>query len=404
MTDVTTSAAPGRKILRNVSVRWLLGQIHLWTGIIFCIPFVLLGVSGSVLMIEHDTPNRFVADPAAGTYKSVNEIIEAARAVAPPNAVASGYDAPPATGEPAIVRFTMPRREGEGQAAPRPGPQAGSRVEVDPVSLSASLVQPRAVGNVAGGYTFERLMHDMHGRMLISGPNGRAFVGWLGVFMTFLGFSGIVLWWPKKGQWKSAFSFRCGQSALRVNREIHGAIGIWGLIVFIIVSISGVYICFPQTINDVVDASPAVRDMRNQQPFNVTPIEGETPLDADAAVALAKGAVEGGIVRTITLPATPTQPYRVAMSREGEFNGTPRATVIIDPWQKAAVEVRDPASYTTMNKFLSWQRQMHAGNGLGWIWWILVLLSGFLPLVFVITGLSMWLLKRRNKRRVAAQG
>ena len=65
--------------------------------------------------------------------------------------------------------------------------------------------------------------------------------------------------------------------------------------------------------------------------------------------------------------------------------------------------MRDPSSYSTGDKFLAWQRPMHAGNGLGLIWWGLVFVIGFLLPLFVGTGLTMWLLKRRNKRRVAAQ-
>jgi uncharacterized iron-regulated membrane protein len=153
-----------------------------------------------------------------------------------------------------------------------------------------------------------------------------------------------------------------------------------------------------------VDASPAVRDLRNQQPFPVTPIADVTPLDADGAVALARDVIAGGIVRSITLPANPEQPYRVALSREGDYTGVPRATVIVDPWQKKVAEVRDPAAYGMVDKFLAYQRQLHAGYTLGLGWWVLVLLSGLLPPLFVGTGLTMWLLKRRNKRRLAAQG
>ena len=404
MTDVSAPSAPAtRKLSAGFSLRRFLAWLHLWVGIIFCIPFIALGVSGSVLMVGHELPAKFTENGAAGSYKSVAEIVEAAKTIAPEGRVASGYDAPAAPGDSAVVRFAAPRREGGPQGAPaRPGPQ--TRVLVDPVTLAVQIDQPTAGPNAPNqGFNFMRLMHDMHGRLLIEGSTGRQVVGWLGVFMCGLGLTGIIMWWPRPGQWKAAFKVRFGQSALRVNRELHGAVGIWGLIVFMIVSFSGVYIVFPQTINAATNASPAVRDLRNQQPFPVTPIADETPLDADAAAALAREAVEGGIVRAITLPANPEQPYRVALSRAGDYNGAPRATVVVDPWQKKVADVRDPATYSSGDKFLAWQRPMHAGNGFGLIWWGLVFVIGFLPPLFVGTGLSMWLLKRRNRRRVAAQ-
>lgn len=404
MTDTTAPAAPAKKLFAGFSLRRFLGWLHLWTGIIFCIPFALLGLSGSALMLGHDLPNDFAENAAASTYKPIAEIIAAAQAVAPEGRIPAGYDAPEHASDPAVVRFSAPRREGQAPAGP---PQRGqTRVTVDPVSLEAKAPQPPAQGAQQGAqqsFNFMRLMHDMHGRMLINGGPGRQFVGWLGVFMCGLGLSGIVMWWPRKGQWKRAFSVRLRQAPLMVNRDLHGAVGIWGLIVFLIVSFSGVYIVWPQPINGMFGASAVVRDLRNQQPFPVTPVESVTPLDVDSAAALAKEVVQGGVVRAVTLPQNPEQPYRVALSRIGDGDGAPRATVIIDPWQKKVMQVRDPAAYAAGDKFLAWQRAMHAGNGLGWVWWILVFISGLLPALFVGTGITMYLLKRRNKALVKAR-
>src|SRR5262245_31275221 len=73
MTDISASA--DKKPIARVSVRRVLGWLHLWTGIIFCIPFVALGISGSILMIGHDMPAP-VADLSPGS-KPIVEIIAA---------------------------------------------------------------------------------------------------------------------------------------------------------------------------------------------------------------------------------------------------------------------------------------------------------------------------------------
>ncbi len=412
MTDIPaptdTTAKPATA---GFSIKRFLGFLHLWVGIIFCIPFVILGISGSWLMIDH-LPEQFAEDPRAAAFRPVSEIITAAQALAPEGRVPVAYDIPNAAGEPASVRFAAPPRQGEGAQQGGPGGFRGqTRVTVDPVSLKAQVAQggpggggPPTIIREDGSINWGRLMHDLHGRMLIPGPEGRQFVGWLGVLMTGLCLTGIVMWWPKPRQWAQAFKVRFGQSAVRVNREAHGAAGIWFWLVFFVVCFSGTYIVFPQTFNAMLGASPAVRDARNQQPFNVTPVADATPINADAAVALAKDAVPGGIVRGITLPANETQPYRVTLSRVGDFNGKPRSQVIIDPWQNKVMETRDIDVYGTVDKFLAFQRQLHAGNGVGWWWFILVFISGALPPLFVGTGITMWWLKRRNKKRVMAQG
>ena len=57
MTDIT-SGTQTRSPAAPFSIKKVLSTIHLWMGIIFAIPFVLLGVSGSVQMVGH-LPERF---------------------------------------------------------------------------------------------------------------------------------------------------------------------------------------------------------------------------------------------------------------------------------------------------------------------------------------------------------
>jgi hypothetical protein len=51
---------------------------------------------------------------------------------------------------------------------------------------------------------------------------------------------------------------------------------------------------------------------------------------------------------------------------------------------------------------LVWLRVLHYGRGLGEVWRILVFFSGFLPLLFAITGFRMWQLKRAQRRGLPA--
>ncbi|MHB1205345.1 MAG: PepSY-associated TM helix domain-containing protein, partial [Rhodospirillaceae bacterium] len=271
---------------------------------------------------------------------------------------------------------------------PRPG--QGIRVTVDPATLAPAVAKPPSGG-------FARLMHDIHGNLLISGFGGRQFVGWLGVFMTGLGLSGIVIWWPKRGQWRRAFTVKLSGGLLRAAYDLHRLFGICTLLVFMIVCISGVYIVFPQAINSMTAASPQVRDARNQVPMPVTPVEGEAAMDADAVVELARGAAPDGILRTVTIPASPRQPYRVAFSKAGDQMGAPMVAVVVDPWAKRVMDVRDPDAYAANDKFLVWQRALHSGSGLGTVWWVLVFISGLLPPLFAVTGVTMWWMRRKGR-------
>lgn len=380
--------------------RFILGQIHLWIGLVLCIPLVLIGITGSILVFEHEIEALFEAPgPRAtlgGEPRPVGDIVAAAQAAAPPGQVARFYRAPQEEGEPARVSFGAP-----GQAA-GPGGGRGMQILVDPVTLAVLGADQSAPGLM-------RQIIMLHANLLVPGREGRGIVGWLGVVMLVLGGSGLVMWWPRPGRWRQSFTVKWSARGLRLNRDLHGAVGIWGLAVFLVVSFSGVYLAFPQSTGAVIRVAFPARDLRGAQ-VQVKPVEGGQPFGVGTAVERALAAVPDAEVQLVGFPARPDQPFRVSLTRPGQEAGTPTATVFVDPWTGAVAEIRDPRDYSAGETIMAWQHALHAGHGLGPVYKILVFLSGLLPLLFAITGVSMWLLKRRRRRanqerlgRVAAE-
>jgi uncharacterized iron-regulated membrane protein len=155
-------------------IRRIIGQIHLWAGLTLCMPFVLLGFTGSVLVFE-DELNR-VFGPAAGhltaggAARPASDIVAAARAVAPAGFVPIGYMAPAAAGELASVRLGPP-----GRAAPGVDMV---RIIVDPVSLE-TIFEPQ------NGWL--RQVFFLHSTLLMKNREGRQLVGGFGVVMLVMG-------------------------------------------------------------------------------------------------------------------------------------------------------------------------------------------------------------------------
>ncbi len=372
-------------------------QIHLWAGIALCLPLVMLGLTGSVLVFEDQLAVAF-APPvtlAAGEAKPVGDIIAAAKAAAPAGYLPQSYAAPGAGDGRAVVRFA-PERRGNAGGAPGAGGDM-KRVVVDPVSLATYPDPPEG---------FLRQVVNLHTTLLMKNREGRQLVGWLGVVMLVMGVSGLVNWWPrayqwKGSQWKRAFGIRKGARGYALNREAHGMAGIWGLVVFIVVSFGGVTLAFPESVRAIVDLVMPARDLRAvASGVKVEPQRGGDPMPVDDAIALARAQVPGGELRFVFLPTRPDQPIRVALLRPGQERREPNVAVFVDPWTRRIVETLDPRQYSLGETVLAWQHPLHAGQGLGWVWKILVFLSGFLPLLFAITGISMWWLR---KRRAAAR-
>jgi len=389
---MTTPTGASARLPMGKRIREALRIAHLWIGVGLCIPFVVLGISGSYL-VYHDFFDGLMGGGAEvtvsdGAARAPAEIVAAAGAAAP-----EGFSA---------VLLTMPGGEGEA-ATVRVAPEGASfrdpramQVLVDPGTLA---ILGEAAGGM-GGVT--RIMHDLHGHFMISG-DGRALVGWAGVAMLALGISGLVIWWPKPGKLKEALLVRRRAHGYRLHRDLHGAFGFWTLIVFVVVSFTGVYIAFPQTIQTgvrfllVADAPATAAEPVGEGPM----------LSLAEVVERAVAAAPDGTLAMAALSFGPGRPSQARFRVPGYGEGAPSLVVQIDPRSGAVLEISDPRQASADETFAAWQRPLHQGEGWGPVWRALVFVSGLLPLLFAITGITMWLLRRKAQaaaRRLRARG
>ena len=389
-----------------------LQQLHLWIGLILCLPLVLLGLSGSILVFEKELEGMFSGRStlvAEGEIKPAAAILGAAQRQAPKGTKPFMLQLPMEAGEPAIARFAQPmqempgRQRQQGQKADQPrekhngGRRGGgfgrnAEVAIDPVSLDV-IPQESSSG-------IFRVIMQFHSSLLLREYNGRSIVGWLGMAMLTLSISGIFLWWPKKGKWKAAFTIKRGAKGLRLHRDLHGATGIWSLLVLLAVSFSGIYLAFPQQTGTMVRTVFPGKDIRTvMQSTTVQPIKDIKPLEVSEVINLAEESVSDARLLMVRFPMFPNQPYTINFAPPGYSFGKPVIMVMVDQWKGQVINISDPREYTTGETISAWQRVIHGGYGLGLIWRILVFISGFLPLLFVITGTSMWLIKRRAKEK-----
>jgi len=367
--------------------RMLLHRLHLTIGAVLCLPLIVLGITGCVLVFRHEIDDLLDPTPhatAAGPSRPVSEIVAAAGAAAPGGAQPFMYTPPQSLGDAAEVRLRI-RADGP--------PLAGTvRMFIDPASLEV-------LGARDGTESFTRKVELLHANLLIRDRSGRSAVGWLGVAMLALGISGLILWWPRGGRWRAAFRIQTSARGVVLLREVHRTIGFWSLIVFLVMSFSGVFIVFPETITAAVQAVTPVRDLRpNAGLPEIKPPAGRSAIDIDGVIAAAAAAAPGDRLHFVMWPQRPTQPLRAVFARADAGDGAPATTVLMDPWSRQVLDVRDPRSYSAAETALAWQRPLHAGDGLGWVWRVLAFLSGFLPPLFAITGVTMWLMKRRARR------
>jgi uncharacterized iron-regulated membrane protein len=358
--------------------RWLL-RIHLWIGIVFCIPFALLGITGSILVYDQDVlaPPRATA---VGEMQRPAAILNAA-AAANPGYRATQLILPAAAGDPATVRLAREERS--------EGRRLQEQTYVDPVSLA--ILAPRQAFRTP----FIDFVHGLHGSLALGGRTGRPIVGWLGVGMTILGITGLFLWWPQNGRWRNAVGVRKDARGWLLHRQLHATAGILGWIVFVAVSFSGVAISFPQSFG------PGFAAMFGGEPQARVPaveeIAGTQPIGVDRAIELALQAAPDAHLAAVFLPANAKQPYRVQLIANDALDGAPAINIAIDPYKAEVTNLRDPRRYALGDTIMAWQRTIHGGRAFGPVWAFLVCVVGLLPPLFSVTGTTMWWLKRRSR-------
>ncbi len=373
--------------MKFATVRSALFQIHMWVGLVLGVLFVAVSLSGSILVYDDKLTEWIAPIPkarTAGPPLPLTIMTEYVRQVV--QAEEGGQ-----------IQFTLPAE---------PGDTVGVRLAGKHRKVPASLEEPANLQlyvDPASGVTLDvrrdgrlpafQWLHQFHGSLKLGRDFGRPLVGWLGVGMVLLGMTGIVLWWPRRGQWKYAFLVRRTATGLRFHRELHAAAGIWMFVAFMAVSFSGVAISFPQTMRAIVGANtPAPAPV-------VVPVPTGRILGPDHVVQIVKKTMPGATLRGVTMPAGADKPLTAAVaSRFGTI-----ATVYIHPNTGAVLEVRDAANNGGGDSFMALQRPLHDGQGnLGALWEFLVFLAGLVPLLFVITGTIMWLKKRKQRIPMSA--
>ena len=111
---------------------------------------------------------------------------------------ANWLEIPGSPGHAAAVQFIVSNR-----------PNRTVEVLVDPVSLkvlgSSELIRRGPI---------MAFMVRIHEFLMMPDRIGLPAVGWTAVAMTFMGLSGIILWWPRKGRWLAAFLVKRGARGL----------------------------------------------------------------------------------------------------------------------------------------------------------------------------------------------
>ena len=362
---------------------WL--DVHLWLGVGLFLLLVPIGVSGA-LLVWHDPldellhPHRFAVS-AEGAQLAPSAYLASSRAAFGDQATVSQIRLPRAAGDPVVVSARI-----NGQTV-----APGSR----PQSLTAWL--DPATGKVLDTANtrdeFVNVMHRLHGSLLITTPGlGRKIVGWMGWAMTLSSLTGLWLWWPRNNKVVRGLRWRRSPSTMN---NLHHMFGFWILVPLLVVSLTGVYISFPNTSRALFGVAEWQAGPRPPRPVPPPPLSTQTT-PIDVAVAAAAAQKPGLAVASVSLPTEGRNAaWRVQFAPVGD--GDPVTVQISDrdgrP-QKARERDAGPGAASRPDTLSPLMRKIHDGQETPFIWQLLVFLTGVAPPLLGVTGTVMWLRRR----------
>jgi len=246
--------------------------------------------------------------------------------------------------------------------------------------------------------SFIGFLHVFHENLTIPQHSGRQIVGWAGVGMLILSLTGIWLWWPRNVSSLGSLlrALRWTRSS-RFTFNLHNMLGFWIALPLAAVSLTGIYLSFPQTARSTM-SSMATMSPQGQRGGFATEVATQTELTADRALQIALATAPNATPATLFLPTGQRGggnrglAWRIQLTRA---TGDEPVTVMVDDRGGRATMAPPPQSGY---RAAAWIRWIHEGSHSGPVWRAIVFLTGVFPTVFAVTGVIMWLRKRASRK------
>jgi len=280
---------------------WL--DVHLWLGVGLMVVLIPLSVSGAIL-VWHDALDHALY---ANRYA-----VSGPEASQPVTAYAAAADRAFA-GQAVLTQIRLPQKPGDpvvavGRINAPPGP--GGRPRTFNVWIDPPTAKVLASAEIAK--TFTMVTHQLHGSLLMPGA-GRKVVGWLGWAMLVSSATGLWLWWPRHGGFLKGLRWHRGASTLF---NLHHLIGFWLCLPLAVLSLTGVYISFPQTTHALFGV-----------PAPANPGGGQRPAANDPRFAPPLAAPNLTVQQAVGAATAAAPGATLAGCRAGHFPGHPDAAV-----------------------------------------------------------------------------
>lgn len=259
-------------------------------------------------------------------------------------------------------------------------------------------------GDVFGKVQEERLepfatIYQLHRYFLllpVIGKTGAAtVVGLIGVGLMLILVTGAYLWWPGLRKWALGFKFVRNRGKLMQNMSLHKLIGIISIPVLLFSALTG-------TVNAFEKQIPTWVGFKTKEGIPASALQSKTKdgktLPMEQVIEVVKDKYPNSKIVKITLPTKAGQSYQVGV-RDGFAANTAgsNSTIYVDSFAGEVLYKTNPT--LAINLYNSWRKGLHFATWGGEVTKLIAFVFGMMPLVLMITGLAIWRIKAKARRR-----
>jgi uncharacterized iron-regulated membrane protein len=353
-------------------------NIHKYVALVVGGFIAFMGLTGAILAFRHDI-DRAIHDErrvevAAGAKVQWDAVFKSAAKAVPEGRV-----------------FTM-------RADPDPARAYEVYVEGDPSRrLWIDPYAGRIVTDTVEPGTPTGILFRLHTQLLSGEVVGTGIVAVIGASLLLLSITGIVLWWPRS--LRDGFHVRWKGKNVALNYDLHR---VWGALLagFLAVNaVTGLMLLFSTSTGNTVNRMFGGALPSTRLPAGAD--QGRGFGSIDAVVAAANKAFPAGHVTRVRVawPSGAVIVQKRVAPEEVHPNGLNR--IYVNPYNLDVLHVVPAATAPPSVKLFAWAYPWHTGeyfglaHRLGWV------LLGLTPLFMFVTGVIVWLAKRRRSQRTA---
>ncbi|MBN3957581.1 PepSY domain-containing protein [Nostoc sp. NMS8] len=372
--------------MQEKSFRHLVFTLHRYIGLVVGLIAILVGLTGSLLVFHTEISNldqqrRIGTITPQGEPLPIEVVINTVKKTYSnqSDATLQAIYLPSKPNEPMnVVLKTKEKDWNENYVNPYTGAILGN-------NFKSSFVNK-----------FFEIVYPLH-YALLGGDIGYKFVGIIGLLMSFMSITGIILW-PGWRRLISGFKIKWNAHPKRVNFDVHKVAGLITAVFLIFAFFTGFCWSFGEFINPMIYAVT----FSKQQPTPVSvPIAGKSALGLKEQLKTAIAALPDATLRRIYFPSKPEEALTVSFKLTQEDVDSGESTAYLDQYSGKVLRVDTSLKVSLGDRIINSFVPLHYGTFWGLPSRIFYVFVGLAPLVLFITGFVMWRYRYQPKTRIS---